>query len=223
MNIYFKFDNCDNIFKSKNAKNNIKKYIKKIIGENKERKIIVDILNVNIDNIKKKIIDKNLNINYNINIDNNIINITIIYKKFSDKDLNKERLKKKLKNLNNKKNYLHNKKIETKKFNLEKDILKEDSRVTTDMITKYYNVKYDMPESSLIPTPINILNDLDKFKQEFNLYLKIIDQSKDELRKYILYKNSYSSYLSHMTGIKIMIPYDLEHKYQNNNLKIENE
>ena len=62
-------------------------------------------------------------------------------------------------------------KVETKKFNEEKNKFKADSRVTSEMINLYYKVKFDMPENN-IQSPIEILNNIEKYKLIFINYIK---------------------------------------------------
>ena len=87
------------------------------------------------------------------------------------------------------------------------------------MIKLYYRVKYDLPDNSNIPTPIDILDNLETYKDSFNGYIKMAE-SKNELEKYVLLKNNYCNYMSYMTDIKVDIPEDLEERYRTNNLKI---
>ena len=85
--IYIELDNCDNIYKSKNSKNNLKKYTRKLL-ENLDDDDYIDTLN-NHKNDYRKFFIESLQLNFKINKNNLIIYI----KKLSDRDINKMKLK----------------------------------------------------------------------------------------------------------------------------------
>ena len=210
--------NNTNAFKSKNAKISFKKYIKNLCDIETEKKIIAETIQNHIDDMQKFFND-NFNVKFQIEKIVDGFDIKFTLTKLTPKDINKIKLRNKLKKIDNEKNYLYNKKIAKKKFDIENNELKSDDRVNELMIKLYYKVKYDFPESSNIPTPLEILNDLDKFKESFENYVSVAE-TKNELEKYVLLKNNYCNYMSFMTGINIIIPEDLEQRYLTNNLKI---
>ena len=98
------FENCDNAYKSKNSKKNIKKYIKKLLEYLDEDKYL-DTLNNHKNNISKYF---NINLQINFKLKDN--NLNIFARKLSERDINKIKLKNKLNSINNKQNYLEEKK-----------------------------------------------------------------------------------------------------------------
>lgn len=209
--ILIEFENCENAYKSKNSKKNLKKYIKKII-KNQENDKFLDILNNHLSDIRKYF-NTPLQINFKIKEDT----LIIFAKKLSDRDINKIKLKNKLKNINNKQKILEEKKEANNKFKEEKKKLHNDKRIEPNMIQLYYSVRYDMPDKD-IPNPIQILDNIDEYKKLFQNYLDNSNK-KIDLERYILLKNSYCNYMSYMTQIIVNIPNDLETRYKTNNMK----
>lgn len=208
--IFIELENCDNVFKSKNSKNNLKKYIKKLLNNLSDDDYIKTLDNH--VNDFRKYFNQSLQLNFKLKENN----IYIFAKKLSDRDINKIKLKNKLKNLENKNNYLGNKKLAEKKFNEEKKQLKNDSRVTPLMKQLYYKAKYEMPDAD-IKNPLEILDNIEKYKILFNNYLKTANE-KIDIERYILLNNEYCIYMSLMTNIKLEIPDDLESRYKTNNM-----
>lgn len=204
-------ENCNNIFKSKKSKDNIKKYIKKILL-NIPKDDYLDVLNNHISDLNKYI-NEQLQINFKIH-DNNLI---VYFKKLTTREINKIKLNNKLKYIENKNNYNERKKEAIEKFNKEKKELNSDNRVEDIMKQLYYRVKYEMPDAD-IPTPINILDNMEKYK---NLFKNYIDSANDkiDIERYLLLKNEYALYMSYMTQTIVKIPEDLETRYKTNNMK----
>ena len=208
-------ENCNNIYKTPKGKENIKKYIKKILL-NIPKEDYLDVLNNHISDIKKYIkVDLQINIQINFKILEN--NLVVYLKKLTDREINKLKLNNKLKYIENKNNYNERKKEAIQNFNKEKKELNSDKRVEDIMKKLYYNVKYEMPDSN-IPTPIEILNDINKYKNLFENYIKSANE-KIDIERYLLLKNAYSYYMSYMTQIIVKVPEDLEHRYNTNNMK----
>ena len=210
--------NDSRLFKSKNAKLSFKKYIKNLVNLEDDKKVIAKTIENHIDDMQKYLEDA-CNIKFQINKNDEDFDIDLTLSKFTEKDKNRIKLKNKLKRLDNDKNYLANKKEAKKIFDVEKNELKSDDRVSDIMIKLYYRTKYDLPDNSNIPTPINILDNLETYKDSFTGYIEMTE-SKNELEKYVLLKNNYCNYMSYMTDIKVNIPEDLEERYRTNNLKI---
>jgi len=209
--ITIQLENCEDIYKSKNSKNNIKKYVRKLL-ENLSEEDYLDTLN-NHETDFRKYFKENLQINFKIEK----TNLTIFLKKLTNREINKIKLKNKLTNNENKNNFSANKKEALKKFELEKKSLKADTRVNPFMTQLYYKVKYEMPDTD-IPTPIEILNNMEKYKILFTNYIKSANEKLD-LERYILLKSDYTIYMSFMTEIIVNIPEDLETRYKTNNMK----
>jgi len=209
--ITIQLENCEDIYKSKNSKNNIKKYVRKLL-ENLSEEDYLDTLN-NHETDFRKYFKENLQVNFKIKENN----LTIFLKKLTNREINKIKLKNKLTNIENKNNYSADKKEALNKFNEEKKSLKADSRVNPFMIQLYYKVKYEMPDAD-IPTPIEILNNMEKYKILFANYINSANEKLD-LERYILLKSDYTIYMSFMTEIIINIPEDLESRYKTNNMK----
>ena len=208
--ITIQLENCKDIYKSNNSKNNIKKYVKKLL-ENLEDVDYLDTLNNHTTDFNKYFKER-LQINFKIE-ENNLI---IFIKKLTNRENNQIKLKNKLTNMDNKNNFSANKKEALKIFNEEKKLLNSDYRVSPFMTHLYYKVKYEMPDAD-IPTPIIILNDIEKYKLLFNNYIKSANDKLD-LERYILLKSDYTIYMSFMTEINIIIPDDLETRYKTNNM-----
>ena len=140
-----------------------------------------------------------------------------INKKLTTREINKIKLNNKLKYIENKNNYNERKKEAIEKFNKEKKELNSDNRVEDIMKQLYYRVKYEMPDAD-IPTPINILDNMEKYK---NLFKNYIDSANDkiDIERYLLLKNEYALYMSYMTQTIVKIPEDLETRYKTNNMK----
>jgi len=209
--ITIQLENCEDIYKSKNSKNNLKKYVRKLL-ENLDDEYYLDTLN-NHNTDFRKYFKENLQVNFKIKENN----LTIFLKKLTNREINKIKLKNKLTNIENKNNYSADKKEALNKFNEEKKSLKADSRVNPFMIQLYYKVKYEMPDAD-IPTPIEILNNMEKYKILFANYINSANEKLD-LERYILLKSDYTIYMSFMTEIIINIPEDLESRYKTNNMK----
>ena len=209
--ITIQLENCEDIYKSKNSKKNIKKYVRKLL-ENLDDEYYLDALN-NHNTDFKKYFKENLQVNFKIE-KNNLI---IFLKKLTNREINKIKLKNKLTNIENKNNYLADKKEAFIKFNEEKKSLKADSRVNPFMIQLYYKVKYEMPDAD-IPTPIEILNNMEKYIVLLINYINSANEKLD-IERYILLKSDYTIYMSFMTEIIINIPEDLESRYKTNNMK----
>ena len=209
--ITIQLENCEDIYKSKNSKNNLKKYVRKLL-ENLDDEYYLDTLN-NHNTDFRKYFKENLQVNFKIKENN----LTIFLKKLTKKEINKIKLKNKLTNIENKNNYSADKKEALNKFNEEKKSLKADSRVNPFMIQLYYKVKYEMPDAD-IPTPIEILNNMEKYKILFANYINSANEKLD-LERYILLKSDYTIYMSFMTEIIVNIPEDLESRYKTNNMK----
>lgn len=209
--ITIQLENCEDIYKSKNSKNNLKKYVRKLL-ENLDDEYYLDTLN-NHNTDFRKYFKENLQVNFKIKENN----LTIFLKKLTNREINKIKLKNKLTNIENKNNYSADKKEALNKFNEEKKSLKADSRVNPFMIQLYYKVKYEMPDAD-IPTPIEILNNMEKYKILFANYINSANEKLD-LERYILLKSDYTIYMSFMTEIIVNIPEDLESRYKTNNMK----
>ena len=88
--IIYKLENCDDIFKSKNSKNNLKKYIRNVLN-NVEPTEYVEFLKKDLNKIKSYL---KINLQINFNYKNNVLNI--YFKKLTDKEINRLKLKNKL-------------------------------------------------------------------------------------------------------------------------------
>lgn len=204
-------ENCNNIFKSKKSKENIKKYIKKLLL-NIPKNDYLDVLNNHISDFNK-FITQQLKINFKLH-DNNLI---VFFKKLTTREINKIKLNNRLQYIENKNNYNERKKEAIEKFNKEKKELNSDKRVEDIMKQLYYRVKYEMPDSQ-IPTPIDILNNREKYKNLFKNYIDSANE-KIDIERYLLLKNEYALYMSYMTQTIVNIPEDLENRYKTNNMK----
>ena len=206
-----------NAFKSKNAKQSFKKLVKTLTNLETDKKLIAKTIENHISDFQKYFID-HYKIDFQILINELNFDINFTITKYTEKDINKIKLKKKLNKLDYEKKYLSIKRDAKKNFESEKDELKSDERVDINMIKLYYKLKTDFPESKM-PTPIDILNNLEKYKEQIKSYIEVAE-TKNELEKYVLLKNNYCNYMSYMTKIEINISKDLEERYNTNNLKI---
>ena len=204
-------ENCNNIYKSTNGKENIKKYIKNLLIHIPTDDYL-DVLNNHISDLNKYIKEQ-LQINFKIH-DNNLI---VYFKKLTTREINKIKLNNKLKDIENNNNYNERKKEAIEKFNKEKKQLNSDNRVEDIMKQLYYKVKYEMPDAD-IPTPIDILNNMGKYKNLFKNYIESANE-KIDIERYLLLKNEYALYMSYMTQTIVNIPEDLETRYKTNNMK----
>ena len=202
-------------FKSKNSILNFKKYIRKTCNAYNEKKDIVDTINNHINDFYKYL---NITNKYIIEfkVEEGYI-INFYFKLVTPNDENKIKLKNKMLELKQKDNFKKEYKIEKKKYEKEKKKLKNDDRVDDMMIYLYNIIKSEMPNSE-IPTPDEILNNLEKYTSDFENYITIA-KSKKEMITYILLNNSYCSYMSFMTKIEVVLPEGLEERYNSNNLR----
>lgn len=202
-NIYIIFENCDNIFKSKNSKNTIKKYTRKLLTNIDKDKYI--------DVLKNHIIDYNkfFNKRHRINFKYKNNSLTIFINIVTEKEINKNKLKNKYYNIQNYKNM--NKQIENE-INQDMKIFNKDTRINNNMINLYYNVKKNMPENN-IPKPNEILDNKQLYIDKFKNYITIAESKDDFILKYNLLKNEYCSYMSFMTDIPVYISKELKDQY----------
>ena len=202
-NIYIIFENCDNIFKTKNNKNNMKKYIRKLLTNIDENKYIEVLDNHIIDYAKYFTVKFKINFKYKNK------NITIFINKVTENDILKNKLKSKYRQITNINdlNYKANKEIK-----LDNKQFKKDDRINNLMINLYFKAKCKMPDSD-IPKPNIILDNLDLYKKKFNNYLDIAEKKDDYILKYNLLKNDYCEYMSFITKIPVLISNDLQNKY----------
>ena len=121
--------------------------------------------------------------------------------------MNRELLRQKLREkINNKKSNRNQPNLkQLKKTKEEYNNLLKDQRVTPEMLNLYTNAfrKYT---NNKIPKPNEILDNCEKYKDEYGKYiLNIIKNAKEEklgiAEIKLLLNNEYSEYLTHMLGI----------------------
>ena len=199
--IYIVFENCDNIFTSKNSKIALKKYVKNLLNGIDEDKYT--------EVLKNHILDfsKYFNTNHRINFKYFNNDITLFVNIVTDKEIYKNKLKNKYKQVNNLKNLkkkIENEiKIDNKKFN-------KDKRIDNTMINLYFEAKKIMPDND-IPKPNEILDNKNLYCKKFKYYINNAN-SKEDMIKYTLLKNEYTKYMSYMTEIPLIISPELEEK-----------
>lgn len=184
------------IFASKNAKNNLKKKLKKMYSE--DPKSFID----NVNKMRSELIEKYVRPDqfvvqdFNVKVADGDI-ITVTFSQVENKtETNRMKLREKLKQLKNERYYLSNKKVVAKEWRK----LKKDPRVDKEMIDKYH--KACMSVDFDFPNPSEILDDLDSIKVEFREYLRNIlnKNTSPEMKDYLL-NDAYTKYMSHITGV----------------------
>lgn len=188
-NIFF-IDFSKEDFATKNAKANMKEKIKKKCGNDINK----------FKEIKDELIDKYLTkddkYEYEIDCIKTDNDLKILLEKKESKLHKRNLLKQKLKNKLNEKNkpqmtqkqYLKNEKIQKKQMT-------QDTRVTQEMISAY-NVARNLSQNMKVITPIEILDDKDKFIKEIFQHLLVVMQkssSTEEIDK--LMNHPYINYI----------------------------
>ena len=203
MNIFFKQITEDDVV-SKNSKKNLKRRLKKMvkdldIEETKAK------LNKTVDLMLSEYIKCDEITNYSFDFDvedkDEQRNIVITMNKTQNiQKVNRDSLRQKLKNMRYKRNNPVTKKQMVAKEKKTKKTMRDDSRVTDEMIQLYYRARTSLPGND-IPTPMQILDDKGKYTNEFiqYLYQMIINLkgTKDNLFKYL--DNDYGKYMSKLT------------------------
>lgn len=92
-----------------------------------------------------------------------------------------------------------------KEYKKEVNGLKNDSRITEDMLSKYRSAITDFPDTK-IGNPKQILDDPEKYKKEYGKYVfEIIKMAKEKKWGITTIKtmlqNSYTSYITYVLGI----------------------
>jgi hypothetical protein len=87
-----------------------------------------------------------------------------------------------------------------------------DLRVTEKMSELYKEALVET-ESTLIKNPHYILDHMEKMKKKFYEYLINIleDKQMNGIKKKVMLENNYTKYMSHITGIDVLIPDELKH------------
>jgi hypothetical protein len=215
--VYFS-DNNLHYFKSKRCKMKLKNIFKKEFRIDEENFV------ENINKRKEELIDKFMNkqklVNYNFNITKksgkNGVRLEVeLLMEENNREIQKIKLHDKIKKIKE-----ENLKEKTIKNNIKiKKKLKKDNRVTKEMEILYKNALVEIKD---IDDPKEILDDLNYYKEELNDYLEEIENNDyTPYAKYLMYNNSYTNYLSYMTGIKIKIPNEII-KQKNELTKIVN-
>lgn len=193
-----------NDYVSKNAKNNLKKFIKKTLKDHDKINYLQILENINNEIILRYLVkDEDITNNFEFKIedtDKGIFLKMILIKEYSKekiRKMNRMKLKNKLKSFRNNQNKMTEKqyKNKTKK---EKKEMTNDPRVTEEMITNFYILKNSIKvPGGQFPTPTEILNNKDEHMQNFHRYITMIKQmaqtnkSSDDF-----YDNVYVKYIS---------------------------
>jgi hypothetical protein len=92
------------------------------------------------------------------------------------------------------------------------DSYMNDFRVTDVMKTLYKEALVET-ESTLIKNPHYILDHMDKTKLKFYEYLVgvLSDENMNGIKKKVMLENAYTKYMSHMTGIEVVLPEELKY------------
>ena len=170
-NIYFDNLTSEN-FVSNGAKKNLKKYIKKL--ELKD-----------LDNHKKEILDKYIKKESDFDYDllfttveneDKTFNIKVYLKKTKNEEIAKqEKRKQLLKKLKEKRNRKTPMTLKQHKRMLkkEKKVMRDDERVTPEMIDLYNKLKNSMSSEVKFPNPVEIMNDKKTHMKNFIQYVQM--------------------------------------------------
>ncbi|AYV79513.1 MAG: hypothetical protein Faunusvirus19_3 [Faunusvirus sp.] len=129
-------------------------------------------------------------------------------------------------NIDNLKQMMRYRRLDLKDQRLNKNIKKEtveykkDPRVTVTMADFYEKARRYSP---YVPNPAEILDDLDNVKLEFYTYLMdTINNKMDVYSKEMLLKNEYTSYMTLMTDIPVVMPQSMLNELNKSNVAVEN-
>ena len=203
-------------FKSKNAKNNLKKILKDLFLKN-ENNFLDEVKKISVD-LEQKYLkqDKLYKSKFEVNLEetNNKkkkINIKL-FRKEDGREINRQKLKSRLKEIKN--NY-QKKKVDKENLKIQKK-MKSDKRVTIEMKNLYYKALMKSNENAKILNPVEILDDLEENKDKFKEYLDIVVKGDyHPYAKFLMYNNDYTKYMSLMTGVSIKMPEELENETRN--------
>lgn len=195
---------------SKNAKQNLKKVIKKALNSSDDHeKVLKNLKGTLIERyyVKQQGFDNTLSLK--IDTEKNEIRLyfdrelnTDEYKKVQAAQ-NREKLRKKLHDkINSKKNVMTQQQY-MKKMKNEKKMLNKDPRVTEDMIKKYNLLRQNMPQAQF-PNPVVMLDNKDEHMQNFFKYIIMTKQyvGDDEAKMVEMCNNDYSRYVGSVYNIK---------------------
>ena len=182
MNLYFE-NFLETDFKSKKAKNNMKRYIK-LNGSNFD----------NFKNIKNEVIERflttddkfNFDLSYNLN--ENDIKISLIKNEKVDRNILRQKLKSKISNCRN--NNIH----KQRKVLKDNNIIKKNG-INSNIMNLYALAQKDI-KNKTVPNPIDIVNDKDKYINEIFEHVLFFSkkcENKEQLKK--LMDNNYINYL----------------------------
>ena len=182
MNLYFE-NFIDSDFKSKKAKNNMKKYIK-LHGSNFDnfRKIKNEVID------RFLVFDEKFSFDLNYNLIENDIKVSLIKNEKIDRNKLRQKLKNKINNCRN--NNIH----KQRKVLKDNNIIKKNG-VNNNIMNLYALAQKDL-KNKTVPSPIDIVNNKDKYINEIFehvLFFSKKSSSKEHLIR--LMDNNYINYL----------------------------
>jgi len=202
LNVYFT-NFSDDDFQSKNKKKKMKEFIKSNVNKNDISKLD-NLKNELINNFLKK--ETNIQISLTYQLKGDDLEFTINKKDFEK--LKKEQLREKLKDkIKNSRNTKMTQKEFLQKEKDMKIILNSDSRVTQDMKNKYNIARKTInPE---IPSPVDILEDKDKYVNEIFQHILNLSKKCESKEKLIeIMDNNYINYVQTVCGFDYKIHLD---------------
>lgn len=213
-----KFDESDiqNIFKTKSARQNLKKAIRKIYDtslhmENNNN------FKEKLSNTKSELIEKYLNtpqfyipdFDFDMNSSGKL-NIKFKYIE-NTITINKAKLHNRIREIKENTNMTTKKHTILKNNKLELKHLKHDTRVDNNMINMYYQAKKTIKSGEIL-NPMQILDDMKTATNKYYKYLENAISQSNPKTQYMLLKNNYTDYMSLMTNTPIKIPDEILNK-----------
>ena len=196
--------NDDLMFKRKTYKNFIKKSLKE---SDNFTKTLNELKTEILTKYYKKSDDFDLDLSFSVKEieENQEITINLVKtKKLTEKELKREKLKKALRDRKkNKKNQMTHKQYMKKKKE-DKKLMRNDSRVSDEMIQSYNKLCNTMPNAAF-PSPVDVLNDKEKHMQDLVKFLIMTRQmiGSDPLKLQAAFNSPYVNYMGLVLGIDV--------------------